>query len=131
VHDVEAYEVSAEDFYRVSTAGGTRAAPVFDLVSQVAFNEYDVSSTNFYGFYFGDGEVFEGDSEEIVEILRDSMRPVFNSVGLVEVKPSRYSYLNREVEKAWPIDRVVRLAEIKEKRQTIDVIKTLFGERRA
>jgi uncharacterized sporulation protein YeaH/YhbH (DUF444 family) len=131
VHDVEAYEVSAEDFYRVSTAGGTRAAPVFDLVSQVAFNEYDVSSTNFYGFYFGDGEVFEGDSEEIVGILRDSMRPVFNSVGLVEVKPSRYSYLNREVEKAWPIDRVVRLAEIKEKRQTIDVIKTLFGERRA
>jgi hypothetical protein len=56
---------------------------------------------------------------------------MFNRIGLVEVKPSRYSYLNREVEKAWPADRIVRLADIREKRQTIDVIKTLFGERRA
>lgn len=131
VHDVEAYEVSAEDFYRVSTAGGTKAAPVFDLVSQVAFNEYDVPTTNFYGFYFGDGELFENDAGDIVEIISGSLRPMFNRLGVVEVKPSRYSYLNREVEKAWPSDRIVRLADIREKRQTIDVIKTLFGERRA
>lgn len=131
VHDVEAYEVAADEFYRVGNAGGTRASIVFDLVSQVAFNEYDVPSTNFYGFYFGDGEVFESDAGEIVEILGNSMRPMFNRVGIVEVKPSRYSYLNREVEKAWASDRVVRLAEIREKRQTVDVIKSLFGERRA
>lgn len=131
VHDVEAYEVSADDFYRVGNAGGTRASPVFELVSQVAFNEYDVPSTNFYAFYFGDGELFENDAGEIVEVLGTSMRPLFNRVGLVEVKPSRYSYLNREVEKAWPADRVVRLAELREKRQTVEVIKALFGESRA
>ncbi len=131
VHDVEAYEVSSDDFYRVGNAGGTRASPVFELVSQVAFNEYDVPATNFYGFYFGDGELFENDAGEIVEVLNESMRPMFNRVGLVEVKPSRYSYLNREVEKTWPSDRVVRLAEIRERRQTVEVIKTLFGESRA
>ncbi|MBI5014398.1 MAG: DUF444 family protein [Deltaproteobacteria bacterium] len=131
VHDVDAYEVSADDFYRVSTAGGTRASPVFDLVSQVAFNEYDVPSTNFYGFYFGDGEIFEGDAEEIVTILRQTLRPMFNCVGLVEVKPSRFSYLNREVEKVWTSDKVIRLAEMRDKRATVEVIKTLFGERRA
>ncbi|MHB8765120.1 MAG: DUF444 family protein [Deferrisomatales bacterium] len=131
VHDVEAYEVSASDFYKVSTAGGTRASIVFDMVGQVAFNEYDPASTNFYGFYFGDGELFEGDAKEIVDLLRDSLRPMFNRVGIVEVKPSRYSYLNREVERVWASDRVVRLAEIREKKQTIDVIKTLFGERGA
>ncbi|MBI5444028.1 MAG: DUF444 family protein, partial [Deltaproteobacteria bacterium] len=92
VHDVEAYEVGAQEFYNVGNAGGTRASIVFDLVSQIAFNEYDVPSTNFYAFYFGDGEVFEDDAQEIVGILNNSMRPMFNRVGVVEVKPSRYSY---------------------------------------
>ena len=59
------------------------------------------------------------------------MRSLFNRIGIVEVKPSRYSYLNREVEKVYPADSVVRLAEIREKKQMIDVIKALFGERRA
>jgi len=131
VHDVEAYEVAPDEFYRVSTAGGTKASIVFDMVARVAFNEYDVPSTNFYGFYFGDGELFEDDAGSIVEILSQSMRPVFNRVGVVEVKPSRYSYLNREVERAFPRDRVVRLAELRDKRQTIEVIRTLFGERGA
>jgi uncharacterized sporulation protein YeaH/YhbH (DUF444 family) len=131
VHDVDAYEVAADEFYRVGTAGGTRASIVFDMVAQVAFNEYDVPATNFYGFYFGDGELFEDDASTIVDILTQSMRPLFNRVGVVEVKPSRYSYLNREVERAFPRDRVVRLAELREKRQTIDVIRTLFGERGA
>jgi uncharacterized sporulation protein YeaH/YhbH (DUF444 family) len=131
VHDVEAYEVSPDDFYRVSTAGGTRASIVFDLASQIAFNEYDVSSTNFYAFYFGDGELFEDDASNIVGILTETMRPLFNRVGIVEVKPSRYSYLNREVEKSFAGDPVVRLAAIREKKQMVDVIKTLFGERGA
>ena len=129
VHDVEAYEVSPEDFYRVGNAGGTRAAIVFDLVTQIARNEYDVPSTNFYAFYFGDGELFEDDASNIVGILGESMHSIFNRVGVVEVRPSRYSYLNREVEKAFPGDPVIRLAEIREKKQTVDVIKTLFGER--
>ena len=58
-------------------AGGTRAAIVFDLVSQVAFNEYDVDSTNFYGFYFGDGELFNDDALTIGTILNEK-----NGLGL-------------------------------------------------
>jgi uncharacterized sporulation protein YeaH/YhbH (DUF444 family) len=131
VHDVEAYEVGAQEFYRVGNAGGTRASIVFDLVSQIAFNEYDVPSTNFYAFYFGDGEVFEDDAQEIVGILNNSMRPMFNRVGVVEVKPSRYSYLNREVEKAWAADAIVRVAQIRDKAHMVETIKTLFGGRSA
>lgn len=131
VHDAEAYEVTPDNFYRVSNAGGTRAAIVFDLISQVAFNEYDVASTNFYGFYFGDGEVFEDDARKIVEILDKNISPIFNRMGIVEVQPSRFSHLNREVEKKFQNHRIIRLAEIKDKKQTIPVVKTLFGEPRA
>ena len=77
VHDMEAYEVSEENFYKVSNVGGTQAAGVFDLVSQIAFNEYDLSSTNFYAFYFGDGELFEEDTDKISCIKCQSSLAIF------------------------------------------------------
>ncbi len=131
VHDAEAYEVQAEQFYNVSNAGGTRASIVFDLVSNVAFNEYDTESTNFYGFYFGDGELFDDDAREITSILEERMRPSFNRIGLVEVKPSRASHLNKLVGETFANDRVIRLCDIREKNQTVEVIKKLFGGARA
>lgn len=131
VHDMEAYEVSAEQFYDVSNIGGTRASIVFELVSQIAFNEYDVGSTNMYGFYFGDGEIFEDDAMNIVTLLKNDIRPVFNRVGLVEVQPSRFSHLNNEVRNEFENDRIIRVGEITQRSETVEVIKMLFGDHRA
>ncbi len=128
VHDVNATEVNAADFYNVTNAGGTRAAAVFELVSQVALSEYNPGSTNFYAFYFGDGELFEDDQREVVQIVDQTLRPYFNRIGLVEILPSHFSSLNKHARSRYPNDRVVRLAEIKQKSQTLQVIKTLFGE---
>lgn len=127
VHDVEAHEVLPEDFYRVSTAGGTRASIVFDLVSQIAFNEYDMGTTNFYGFYFGDGELFSDDAKEIMDIVANKIRPSFNRLGVVEVQPSRASHLISHLSSRFAKDTVVRLGELRNKRDTIPVIKKLFG----
>jgi uncharacterized sporulation protein YeaH/YhbH (DUF444 family) len=131
VHDVDAHEVAPSDFYKVANAGGTRASIVFELVSQIAFNEYDANSTNFYAFYFGDGEVFEDDAKKIVEILGTQMRASFNRVGVVEVKPSQFSYLNREIKRQFEKDDVVRMGTLRQRTETVEVIKSLFGERRA
>ena len=130
VHDMEAYEVMPEDFYRVSNAGGTRASIVFDLVSQIATNEYDTNTTNFYAFYFGDGELFADDAKDIVNILENQMRPIFNRIGIVEVQPSRSSHLNTKVGNRFRGDKIVRLGELKHKKDTLDVIKALFGTKR-
>ena len=129
VHDAEAYEVMPEQFYTVANAGGTRAAIVFDLVSQIAINEYDTTTTNFYGFYFGDGELFADDAKEIVEIIEHGMVPIFNRIGVVEVQPSRSSHLNTKIGNRFRRDKVVRLGELKHKKDTIEVIKSLFGAR--
>lgn len=129
VHDMDAYEVQAEEFYNVSNMGGTQAAVAFDLVYQVAFNEYDVSSTNFYAFYFGDGELFDDDARKILETIEELMRPLFNRVGIVEVQPGRLSLLNRQVATRFNKDRIIRLSEINDKSETIDVIRSLFGDK--
>ena len=128
VHDMEAYEVQAEEFYSVSNMGGTQAAAIFDLVFQIAFNEYDTATTNYYAFYFGDGELFDDDARHILETLEDSMRPLFNRIGIVEVQPGRLSLLNRQVATRFNRDPIIRLSEINDKQETVDVIKSLFGE---
>lgn len=128
VHDAKAYEVAQDDFYKVSNAGGTQAAGVFDLVSQVALNEYDPSSTNFYSFYFGDGELFDNDPKTILETLTDSMRPWFNRIGIVEVMPSSYSNLIKKIKERYSNDSIVRLCDIRKKEQSVQVIKKLFKE---
>lgn len=130
VHDAEAYEVMPEDFYRVSNAGGTRASIVFELVAQIAVNEYDPATTNFYGFYFGDGELFADDAKEIVEIIENNMYHIFNRLGVVEVQPSRSSHLNTKVGNRFRGSDVVRLGELKHKKDTVEVIKKLFGDRK-
>lgn len=127
VHDSTAYEVTKEDFYNINNVGGTQAAPVFELVSKIAVSEYDPGSTNFYGFYFGDGELFDKDPKDIIDIIENDMRPYFNRIGLVEVIPSNISNLIKNARSKYPNDTIVRLADIKNKTQTVDVIKKLFG----
>ncbi|MBN2736623.1 MAG: DUF444 family protein [Spirochaetales bacterium] len=128
VHDSEAYEVNADEFYNISNAGGTRASIVFDLINQIAFNEYEVPMTNFYAFYFGDGELFGDDSKQISELLKKSLKPVFNRIGIVEVKPSSISQLKKELSEQYKQDQVVRVTEIHDKSHTVRVIRDLFGE---
>lgn len=127
VHDMEAYEVSEDKFFNVSNVGGTQASGVFDLVSQIAFNEYDLESTNFYAFYFGDGELFEEDAKKIVEFVDVSMKTNFNRIGIVEVQPSQMSMLNKKITEKFYKDFVVRIAEIKSELEMSDVIKKLFA----
>ncbi len=127
VHDAEAYEVMEDQFYNVSNAGGTYASMVFDLVSQVARNEYEISTTNFYAFYFGDGEVFHDDAEEILRIVESDMLPFFSRVGVTEVKPSGMSQLISTLEDRFEADQVVRLATMSDTSDIKNVICDLFS----
>ena len=75
--------------------------------------------------------MFETDAKKIVSVIEGEIRPNFNRLGIVEVQPSKFSYLSREVKKQYDKDRVVRLGRIHQRSQTIDVIKTLFEGRDA
>jgi uncharacterized sporulation protein YeaH/YhbH (DUF444 family) len=128
VHDWEAYEVRQEDFFKVENAGGTRAAPAFDLVNNISTNDYDPETTNLYAFYFGDGELMRRDAEEIVEILEEKMDYNFNRIGIVEVIPQGYSCLNDEIDKASLGS--VRTGSIDDKSEMVKLIKDLFGRKK-
>ena len=65
--------------------------------------------------------------KDIIDIIENDMRPYFNRIGLVEVIPSNISNLIKNARSKDPNDTIVRLADIKNKTQTVEVIKKLFG----
>lgn len=131
VHDVEAYEVTPDEFYRVSNIGGTKASMAFDLVGRVARNEYDPTSTNLYCFYVGDGELMRHDAAEIVEIVGEDLRPAFNRLCITEIKPSAHSCLVNFMNRQFSDDRKVRCSVMHRKQDVVPTIRQMFGAARA
>lgn len=126
VHDAEAYEVTADEFYQVGNAGGTRAAMAFDLIARVARNEYDPATTNLYAFYVGDGELLRSDATEIVEIVSTELRPIFNRLCVTEIKPGSMSCLVNELKRKFPQDSIVRGLVVKQRRDIVPSIQKMF-----
>ena len=52
-------------------------------------------------------------------------------MGIVEVKPSQFSYLNREIKRQFDRDDIVRMGTLRQRPETVEVIKALFGARHA
>lgn len=126
VHDAEAYEVTAAEFYQVGNAGGTRAAMAFDLIARVARNEYDPATTNLYAFYVGDGELFHSDAAEIMDIVSAQLRPMLNRLCVTEIKPGSSSCLVRQLNSAFPHDSVVRGLVVKRRQDIVPSIQKMF-----
>ena len=127
VHDSTAYEVQEDDFFNVQNAGGTQAAPVFDLVGNIAFNEYDMESTNFYAFYFGDGELFSNDANDIVSLLDNQIFSSFNRIGVVEIKPGSISNLVDRLREQFTDNPRIRMDKLDNKQSIVRTLKYLFG----
>lgn len=126
VHEAKSYEVGQSQFYDVANAGGTMAAPAFQQVCDIATTEYDPSTTNIYVFYFGDGELFGDDAENIADILEENAK-YFSRVGIVEVLP-QYSCLYETLNDRLKCGKghIVAIAKHKEAKDIIENIKILF-----
>lgn len=74
LHDYEAQEVPEEDFYSLSTGGGTRISSAYELCNRVIDRRYPPEQWNIYAFHFSDGENWIGDTENAcVPLLRDQL----------------------------------------------------------
>ena len=130
VHHVESYEVDEGNFFKTNNAGGTRAFPAFDMVYNTAINEYPVDMTNFYLFYFGDGELFSSDPGDISNIILNNYINCFSRVGICEIKPSAFSSLVNNIKNNFGDDEnnIVRATTIGSTNQIVSTITDLFRE---
>jgi uncharacterized sporulation protein YeaH/YhbH (DUF444 family) len=124
VHDADAYEVDESNFFKVDNEGGTQVFPMFDLLNDISLTEYSPSTTNMYFFYFGDGELFSHDVEQIEKILWD-MSKNFCRIGITEVLPSNYSKLVADLTD-FTAENVKLVKATNKKSNIITNIKKLF-----
>ncbi|MEM0333113.1 MAG: DUF444 family protein [Candidatus Aenigmatarchaeota archaeon] len=93
LHDTEAIFVDEETFFKAKHGGGTLVSSAFRLIRKDIETENN-NDTNFYIFYFSDGENIESDNENVFkEIMK--IYNVVNMIGYVEVEegsPWFYSF---------------------------------------
>jgi len=79
LHDYEAQEVSEEQFYNLSTGGGTRISAAYQLCDKILERRFPVADWNIYPIHFSDGENWIGDTENnCVPLLKEKLLPKSN-----------------------------------------------------
>jgi uncharacterized sporulation protein YeaH/YhbH (DUF444 family) len=129
IHDSKAREVSREDFFKVSTAGGTHISSAYKLCSEIIEKEYPYSEWNIYPFHFTDGDNYNTtDSNLATDILSEKIFPNCNTFSYGQVKSPNGSgdfmdHLGKFVE-----NEKLTVSQINEPADILTSIKSFFEE---
>lgn len=87
-HTTEAEEVDEETFFYDVETGGTLVSSVFYKMREIIDNEYDTSTTNIYVAQASDGDNWESDNDELIQILEEKILPVVQYMAYIQVERS-------------------------------------------
>lgn len=82
-HADEAWEFTEEQFFQVTTTGGTTASSAFKLALDIFAKRYPTRRYNHYLFYASDGENF-ADDQDLADSLLCELGDIVNFMGFVE-----------------------------------------------
>jgi hypothetical protein len=91
IHDAQAQEVDQEAFYHTRQSGGTAISSAYHLCRELIQESYHPADWNIYPFQFSDGDNWEDDNAECVQLLADAILPYANLFCYGEVGSSRTS----------------------------------------
>ena len=93
-HNDTAEEVSEEEFFTSRKSGGTIISPALALANKIIKDRYDVSATNVYFSYAGDGDNWESDNAELITEFEDN--------GLLsKVRHAVYAQVGQDRSQSW------------------------------
>lgn len=130
LHDVEAWEVSEEEFFRIREGGGTRLSSAVRLAGQI-LDSYPESAYNRYFFHFTDGDNWGEDTKEALRYLSDLL-PTLAIYGYGQIR-SRYGQgrFLHDLLDAFDAAPELAWAEIKGRESVPEALKRLLGGRDA
>ncbi len=85
-HDVQAREVTEEEFFSKGESGGTMISSGYQKALDVVSERYHPSLWNVYAFHCSDGDNWAEDDEDAVKAARELCRTA-NLFGYGEIKP--------------------------------------------
>lgn len=85
-HDTVAQEVDEEKFYNYRYGGGTTCSSCLKLMAEQFKDRFNPDKWNVYCFYFTDGENWNDDNKEFLNVINTNFTPdVCNLFGLTQV----------------------------------------------
>lgn len=84
-HDVEAQVVSEQDFFTISSSGGTRCSSAYHLALRHMREYHPAGKWNNYAFHFSDGENLIPDNERCGEMVAQLLE-ICQMVGYGEIR---------------------------------------------
>lgn len=128
IHDTKAKEVNRDDFFKVSTSGGTNISSAYELCADIIQKEYPFSEWNIYPFHFSDGDNYgDADNEVCSKILNENIIPNCNVFSYGQVKSNFGSgdFINYLGGKFADNDKVT-LSEVENASEIMKSIKAFF-----
>lgn len=126
IHDTKAQEVSRDDFYKISTGGGTSISSAYKLYWEIIQKKYPFSEWNIYPFQFSDGDN-GGDNDACASLLKDKILPNCNvfSYGQTESAYGSGEFINT-LNTNFPANEKLTLVKIDGKDAIMGAIKAFF-----
>jgi sporulation protein YhbH len=90
-HDVEAKEVSEDDFFHKGEAGGTFVSSGYRKALEVIADRYHPDLWNIYAFHCSDGDNFGSDTPAAMKAAKE-LCTIVNLFGYGEIKPRGAGY---------------------------------------
>lgn len=86
-HDTDAKEVEREDFFKISSGGGTKISSAYKLSAEILQKEYPFSEWNSYVFHFSDGDNYSNEDNVLCsKVLNDNILPNTNMFAYGQIK---------------------------------------------
>lgn len=129
VHDINAKEINREDFYKISSNGGTKISSAYSLCSEIIEKRYPFSEWNNYVFTYSDGDnLSDQDNELCNDLLNNKLLPNINMFTYTQVRSQDGSgeFINFLGSKFTNNDKVV-LSQINESNDLLIAIKDFFS----
>ena len=132
-HTVSAKEVTEDDFFKVTTSGGTfiSSAPV--LAKEIVEKRYHPDSWNIYAFHCSDGDNWPEDNDKAIDAA-SALKKVSQLYGFIEVIPAEdhprwgnmeSSSMSKEYEKI--VDKSFKTILLTDKEDIWPCFAKLFG----
>ncbi len=112
IHDTEAKEVSAENYFKATTGGGTLIASGYKKINEIVDDESLDRDYNIYVFQGTDGEDFDGEGKQAIPEIQKILSYV-NRMGVCILKNS-YS---RQGDKKSEFQQYIEKSNILEQRE--------------
>lgn len=128
IHDMQASEVTRDEFFSISTSGGTLISPAYELCYKLIEQEYPFSTWNNFIWHMSDGDNWSGvDSEKCVALLKNNILPNCNRFCYGQIKSDMGSGDLMEVlVRSFTEEDNIRMAQINDRSEILKSIKTYF-----